>query len=226
MATKAVNLARALKEQQSHNHICGFYTSEAERLRMLAAYYKIGLEREELCIFISDQNPVELTSALLEHGLDIRNAVASKKFMIFTVHPTYLPDDKFESMRMLTNLKNFVKVAHSKHFPAVRGGGDMNWIAEKPAGWQQVIDYEARINRFVRTNEFTGLCIFKAELLESEVVQQIIQTHQLIIKGGKLYTNPYYIPPESSFKFDLNLVAEIEKWLDRLDENESITAKA
>lgn len=226
MVTEAVNLTRALKEQQSHNHICGFYTNGTERLKILAAYYTIGVEREELCIFVSDQRPSELINGLLKHGLDIRNAVASKRFMIFPIQPTYLPDDKFESMRMLTNLKTFVGIARSKHFPAVRGGGDMNWIAKKPAGWQQVIDYEAKINRFVRTNEFTGLCIFKAEFLESEVVQQIIQTHQQIIKGGKLYANPYYVPPESNFKFDIHLVAEIEKWLDRLDESEPITAKA
>lgn len=226
MDTQTESSSSGLAQQNPRSHLCGFYRNEGERLEMLAVYYKVGLDRGELCIFVTDQKPNSLITNLLRYGLDVAEAVANKKFIILPIKPTYLPDYSFKSMRMLDNLQNFVNEAAAEKYPGVRGGGDMDWVADKPAGWQQVVDYEAKINQFIRTNNFTGLCLFRDKLFDAEFVQRVIQTHQLVICGGNLHTNPYYIPPKNPFKFEPNLVSEIEKWLDKLDEIEPITATA
>jgi hypothetical protein len=222
----APTIAAKLEQHKDHIHICGFYKDMDMRLDMLSAYYEVGLKRNELCIFVTDQKPAELIRDLKKHGLDVKADVKEGRFHIYPVYDTYTPDKTFKSLRMLDNLRKFVKQSVPLGFRGVRGGGDMKWLAGKPKGWQNVVDYECRINRFIRTNNFTGICLFPAKLLNSELTKKIIQTHRYIVRSGILHDNPYYIPPEKAFRLSINTVAEIENWLDDLDEQALLAAPA
>lgn len=201
-------------------HICSFYESQSQRLDLIAAYYKVGLERRERCIFVTDQEPAQLNEELKKRGLDISGAVKKNDFKIFPINPTYLADGTFYSENMLANLRDFVKQAMQLDYSGVRGGGDMHWVARKVPGLHQVGEYESKINRFIRSSKFTGLCLFPSKLKDEPIIKDIIQTHQHLVHDEELYPNPFYVPPEQFFKSEINLVAQLESWLDRLDEQE------
>ena len=216
-------LVQDIANLPQRSHTCAFYETPEERLQLLAAYYRAGLKRKELCVFVTNQAPTELIADLKRHNLDIQDAVDHDNFQIHATQPTYWPSGRFEGAAMLSNLRLFVKQAKDYH-SGVRGGGDMEWLAEPVPNKETVTDYEAKINRFIRTSSFTGMCFFPKKLLDHKLTAGIIQTHQTMIRNGGLLANPHYVPPEQSFKFDLITVAKIEGWLDRLDEQEASLA--
>jgi two-component system, chemotaxis family, sensor kinase Cph1 len=215
------SLSTAFKTKNSQNHTCAFYETPTDRLRILANYYKTGLDRGELCIFITDQVPRDLIKKLKRYGLDAAQAVADGDLRIFPVKPTYLEDGTFKAPRMLDNLKNFVKQALAQGYNGVRGGGDMAWLAGRPPGWQDITRYEAKINLFIRGHRFTGICLFPRDLLDSDFTQKIIQTHQGMVRSGRYHDNPYYEPVEVLKGLHREITAnvqKIEKWLEKIDE--------
>jgi hypothetical protein len=211
-------LLPSIKKLPPSAHVCGFYDDRVQRLDLIADYYRVGLERNELCIFITDQKPSSFIKDLKKRDLDIDDAIQNGDFKLFAINPTYLPDGEFHHSEMLNNLRDFVKQAMKDNYSGVRGGGDMRWLKYKVPGKQDVGEYEAKINRFIRNNNFTGLCLFPSSLKNLQITKDIIQTHQYLIHGDKLYPNPFYVPPEKFFKFEINIVAQLENWLDAMDE--------
>ncbi|HJQ09108.1 MAG TPA: MEDS domain-containing protein [Candidatus Saccharimonadales bacterium] len=216
-----MGLGHAIKEQAPHSHFCAFYDTQTQRLRLLAEYYKVGLARNERCIFVTDQDPAELTMLLKRYGLDIKAALSGGEFQIFSATDTYLPGGVFNAQKMLDNLKDFVKKALELQFAGVRGGGDMDWLAKDVPGRQDISDYEAEINRFIGQNNFTGLCLFPADMSDVTLTKAIIKTHQEILRNDTLYPNLYYSPPEEFFRPASNIPEEIQRWLDYMDKVEA-----
>jgi two-component system, chemotaxis family, sensor kinase Cph1 len=214
-------LSQAIRNHTDQNHFCAFYDTADGRLMQLAAFYKIGLERGEQCVFITDQDPVVLADEMRQYGVDITDAIESGAFLIYPVKPTYLPEGDFKVHGMLDNLKVFIKNAEAQQFTSVRAGGDMDWIALKAPGSEDVGIYEAKVNELINTGKLNGLCLFPRNLLDLELTQSVIQAHPTIVVNGNISDNPYYLPPEESFKFDLDLVAQIEGWLDGLQEQDN-----
>lgn len=223
------SLSRSFHNQAPTYHTCGFYEDEEERMQMLACYYKEGLARNELCIFVTDQKPSDLIKDLKAYGLDIGPAYKKGDFKVFPTKPTYLEDGTFSSARMLDNLKAFVKEALAMGYKGVRGGGDMYWLADKPPGWRSIGEYEAKINSFARANKFTGICLFPMHLLDANYTQLIIMTHQHMVRAGGLHDNPYYEPMEVIKGINQEIIdnlSQIENWLAKIDAKKAVTASA
>lgn len=212
------DLSSGLMQHKDNLHICGFYKDYSERLKILVEYYRAGLDRGELCIFVAQQRPEELIDDLKSYGLDIEDAVQGGTFRIYEVNSTYLPDGEFKPERMLDNLKLFVEQARLDGFSGVRGGGDMGWVAHRVPGWEGVGDYESAINQFIRDNNFTGLCLFHDSVFDNELTKSIVQTHQNIATDSNLHSNPYYLPPEESDTADDTAVLDITSWIRNLDQ--------
>lgn len=215
-----MKLLHEIRQLPPSSHICAFYDTASQRLDALAAYCRVGLERGDLCVFVTSQKTAQLIRQLKDKGLNIEEAINNRQLKILPMKGTYLPDGTFKSFKMLDNLRDFVKDCKKRGYPGLRTGGDMDWLAEKAPGWQEVSDYEAKINRFIRGSNFTGICFFPTGLFDSDLVQKIIQTHQWIIRNDELYANPYYVAPEKFFKMDISLVSQLETWLDSMEEKD------
>lgn len=169
------------------------YEKPAERLRALADYFGAGLDRDELCVFVTPDSSPKVIDDFSSLGLHLDQAVEDGDFRIFEMAETYLPHGKFIANYMLVNVANFVIEAKAKGYTGIRTAGEMSWLDEHPEFLVGATHYETQINGLDTTNpEFTGLCLYPVHEGSSKLIDSALQTHPNFLYDGTVETNPFY----------------------------------
>jgi hypothetical protein len=72
----------------------------------------------------------------------------------------------------------------------------MNWLfLDKPAV-NNLVEYEARLNYVLSRYNDLVICNYDLSKFSASVAMDIMRTHPLVIIGGLLRENPFFIPPE------------------------------
>ena len=195
-----------------HEHLCLIYSNRQEQFAAIWPFLEIGLERREKVIYIADENSaVSVRDVMRERGIDIDGRVCE----VVTVHdslhskPGHLDPDF--AIGFFSRKADEAKAAG---FSALRAIGEMTWALGDDTDSGRLIEFEAKINRFLRHSDVIGICQYDLNKFSPEIILDVLRTHPLVIYRGDVCRNPYYIPPE---EFLTPNRAELE--LDRLLSN-------
>jgi hypothetical protein len=83
-----------------------------------------------------------------------------------------------------------------------RGFANMEWALEDFPGVQKLVEYETRLNYYLPqySNNAPIVCTYDLTRFGAEVVMDILRTHPMVIIGGILQENPFYVPPDEMLK--------------------------
>src|SRR6202140_578748 len=180
-----------------HDHICLIYESQEEQLAMPVPSIRMGLDRGEKCIFIAPEKTVgDVSEALHAIGIDVDEAVNSGRLAVASQEDTYLRNGHFEPDKMIRFLADALEPAIASGFSGLRVVGEMTWALGGDPGTGPLIEYEAKLNYFVRDNPVAVTCQYDRNRFSPEVILNVIRTHPIVIYGNFVCSNPYYVPPE------------------------------
>ncbi len=75
-------------------------------------------------------------------------------------------------------------------------GHHMDWLfLDKPATYN-LVEYEARLNHVLSKHNDPVICNYNPSKFGATVAMDIMRTHPLVIIGGLLRENPFFVPPE------------------------------
>jgi PAS domain S-box-containing protein len=100
----------------------------------------------------------------------------------------------------------------------------MTWQLGGAPGTERLLEYEARLNDFLRDHDACALCQYNRRRFPPEIILGVIRTHPVLIYRGKISHNPYYIPPEDCLQPG-HAVREVERLLGNILEWEQTTAQ-
>lgn len=193
------------KKIDANGHVAVFYDTPSDRWKILAEYFRIGLERNELCVFVTQTSLSDAIENFSNRGTDVGVAVEQGDMRIFNMLDTYLPHGRFVSDYMLKNVSNFIKDAKSQGYNGLRTAGEMSWLFGRPGLHTEAAVYENDVNQLTDTNqEFTGLCLYAALKDSEPIIKNAIRTHPAFIYDGELHDNPHYdyVSAEKFLTFD------------------------
>ena len=81
-------------------------------------------------------------------------------------------------------------------FPLSRIVCRMDWVAESRLFVDNVIEFESRVNDVWRHHDDAVICTYHLEQFGGDAVIDIMRTHPMVIIGGILQRNPFFVPPE------------------------------
>jgi hypothetical protein len=71
----------------------------------------------------------------------------------------------------------------------------MDWLfLDKPAV-NNLVEYEARLNHVLSKYNAPVICNYDLPKFSASVAMDIMRTHPLVIIGGLLRENPFFVPP-------------------------------
>ena len=76
----------------------------------------------------------------------------------------------------------------------------MTWALGEDIAPESLIEYEAKLNHFVRDHDVRVLCQYNRNRFSPELILGVIRTHPVVVYGGIICKNPYYVPPEEFLK--------------------------
>lgn len=211
-------LADAVSKVGLHDHLCIICEAQEEQLSSAVAFIKTGLERGEKCLYITDTTTAAtLMNAMREQGINVDTAVRQGRLTIANrgIYPSH---DDFDADRMIEFLKKAVRKAESAGFTALRLTDEMTWVTGVDARPKRLIEYEAKLNRFLLDHNALAICQYDRRLFPPEVILNILRTHPVVIYGARVCENPYYVTPEE-FLGRRNPEREIQRMLARMRED-------
>jgi hypothetical protein len=130
-----------------YRHVCAFFDSFDEEVRVLGSFVKEGLDRGEKAFHIVDPHvhgnyPKQLGDA----GIDVTPAMASGQFELRTWDEAYLRDGHFDQDRMLALIEEVLESGPAQGYPLTRLVAHMEWSLEDRPGVDDLVRYETRLN--------------------------------------------------------------------------------
>ena len=71
----------------------------------------------------------------------------------------------------------------------------MDWAVEDQSHVDDVIEFESRVNEVWRRHDDAVICTYHLGKFGGDAVIDIMRTHPMVVIGGILQHNPFYIPP-------------------------------
>src|SRR6202041_1514530 len=178
-------------------HVCAFFNSDEEEYRVLLPFIKDGFECGHKAVHVvnPDQRS-EHVQRLIVAGIDPAAAERSGQFELRINSETYLRDGRFDQDRMLHAFEQIASGNAAGGFPLSCIVCRMDWAAEEKTYVNDLIEFESRVNHVWEYPDDAVICTYHLGKFGGDTVIDIMRTHPMIIIGGLLHRNPFYMPPE------------------------------
>jgi hypothetical protein len=180
-----------------HRHICAFFNGLDEEHRVLRSFIKEGFERGDKAFHIVDPDRWENHLRwLAEAGIDVGQAMGTGQLELRRWQDAYLRGDRFDQDAMLALIEEVLQSATASGYPLTRLMGGTGWALLDKPGVDDLVEYETRLNYVLAKYDDPVICTYDLSKFSASVVMDIMRTHPVVIVGGILQENPFFVPPD------------------------------
>ena len=178
-------------------HVCAFFNSDDDEYRVLLPFIKDGFQCGHKAIHVVNAGQrQEHLRRLAEAGIEPAAAQQSGQLDLRVNTDVYLPDGRFDPDRMIAVFEQLASGNSTGGYPLSRICCRMDWAVEDQSHVDDVIEFESRVNDVWRHHEDAVICTYHLGQFAGDAVIDIMRTHPMVIIGGILQQNPFYIPPD------------------------------
>ena len=180
-----------------HRHICAFFNNIDEEHRVLRSFFKDGFERGERATHIvGPEKREEHLKRLAEAGINVQQAMETGQLELRPWRETYLRGDRFDQDAALALIEEILQSGAAAGYPLTRLVGHMEWALLDKPGVNNLVEYETRLNYVLPKYNDPVICTYDLTKFPASLVMDIMRTHPVVIIGGILQENPFYVPPD------------------------------
>lgn len=178
-------------------HICAFFNGFDEQYMVLRSFIKEGFEQGDKAVHIVDPKRREdHLKRLTDAGIDVEHAIATGQLELRRWEDAYLRDDRFDQDGMLALLEEVLGSGAVAGNPRIRFVSRVEPSLVDKAGEDNWLEYEARVNYAVSKYSDPVICTYDLTNFSASLVMDMLRVHPVVIVGGVLQENPFFIPPE------------------------------
>jgi hypothetical protein len=183
-------------ELRRTRHVCAFFNGKEEAYRTLLPLIVDGFNCRQKAIHVL--NPGECDAhlqRLTEAGIDVDTARDVGQLDLRTNTETYLSGGRFDQDRMIEVFTQMASGNRDGPYELSRIVCQMDWAGEGRAHVEDLIEFEARINDVWCRHDDVVICVYDLSKFGGDTVVDILRSHPMVVIGGILQENPFYIPP-------------------------------
>ena len=182
-------------------HVCAFFHSKEEEYRVLMPFIKDGFaEATAPSTSLRPTHRAEHLRRLEQEGIDVADAETHGQLEVRRWDEAYIKDDHFDQYRMIDTIKEALDPAKKPPGKLTRLVANMEWALEDLPGVHDIVEYETRLNHVLPDYHDPVICTYDLSRFDASVVIDIMRTHPMVIVGGILQENPFYVPPDEMLK--------------------------
>ena len=179
------------------HHICAFFNSADEEHRVLRSFFKDGFDRGDKAFHLVDPElRGEHLKRLAEAGINVQEAMGAGQLEVRPWQDAYLRGDHFDQNAMLDLIEEVLQSADTAGYPLTRLLAHMEWALLDKPGVDNLVEYETRLNYVLPKYDDPVVCAYDLSKFGADVTMDILRTHPVVIIGGVLQENPFFVPPD------------------------------
>ena len=196
---KRVRLAGTTLDRS--RHVCAFFHSKEEEYQVLLPFIKEGFEQGDKAFHIvKDDHRPEHRRRLQQAGIAVDEAERKGQLEVRRWEDAYLREGHFDQNQMLALIEEVLQGGKAQGYPITRLVANMEWALEDRPGVGDIVEYETRLNYVLPEYHDPVVCTYDLSRFDASVVMDIMRTHPMVIIGGILQENPFYVPPDEMLK--------------------------
>ncbi len=197
MTSSVRPVALAGSHLRDTRHVCAFFRDDEEEYQVLGPFVREGLDCGDRAVHVlapdrRDRHLRRLAAA----GIDTAAAEARGQLEVRSDADTYPPFGRFAAARLISLSAGLGGGDAARRFPRSRIVCRMDWIDGDRALADDVIEFESRVNEVWRRHDDVVICTYNVRQLSGDAVIDVMRTHPMVILGGVLHRNPFFVPPE------------------------------
>ena len=181
-------------------HVCAFFSSPDEKYQILLPFIKEGLEWGQKSVHTVDPClRTDHCSRLASAGIELNSELRNGHLEVLDWSNTHLRGGNFDQHKTLSLYRQIMDDAMVKGFSLTRFVTDMGWALEADLDANELLEYEASTNyEWMRQCGPVNpvVCAYDLNRFTADIVVDVMRTHPMVIIGGMLRENPFFIPPE------------------------------
>ena len=178
-------------------HICAFFNSTDEQHRVLRSFIKEGFDRwDEAFHLVNPDLRDEHLRRLAEAGINVQEAMNTGQLEVRPWRDGPLHGGHFDQDTWLASFEEGLQSGPAAGYAQTRVLGHMEWALVDLPGVEDLIEFETRVNYVVPKYDNIVICAYGLSKFSARVVIDAMRTHPVIIVGGLLHENPFFVPPD------------------------------
>jgi DcmR-like sensory protein len=194
-ANRSIRLASSVLGER--RHVCAFFNSREEEYRVTLPFIKDGIECGDKAVHII--NPARCGDHLqrmASAGIDTASVQRSGQLELHDWADTFFRDGSFDPDRQLALLEDVLESGRQQGFPVSRYVAHAEWALEEGAGVDLLLEFEAKVNQVWPRYADAVICTYDLARFRADVVIDVIRTHPMVIIGGIVQQNPFFVQPD------------------------------
>src|ERR1700726_1602130 len=180
-----------------HRHICAFFNSIDEKHRVLRPFIKDGFDRGDKAYhYVDPERQEEHLSWLPATGIDVQEGMATGQLEVWPWEDSPLRGGRFDLDTWLASFEQVLQSGPAAGYAQTSFLGHMEWALTDLPGVGDLVEYETRVNYVIPKYRAAVICTYDLTKFGASVVMDALRTHPLVIIGGLLQQNPFFIPPD------------------------------
>lgn len=183
-------------EAEPGDHICGVFSSEAQRDQVLIPFLQAGLASGDKCICVIDGTPPEeIVTALGPIGQAAALTV-SKQLAVYGASDLLLRSGGFSADEVIGAWKAAVSdVMYSAQFDLVRAVQVWSRRDVLP-GMDELLTLESEMNRYLPLYPQVMVCLYDMDRFAGGAFMNLVMTHPRVLVNGAVIENPHFLTPD------------------------------
>jgi anti-anti-sigma regulatory factor len=167
---------------QPGDHACLTFTDADERLDIVAAFVRDGLDEGAKVVCLTDiLAPDEMSRELSDRGLSVSRPLGTGQLEVVASTGTFVPDGSFEPDHVIDSLRKRLDNADRHGYPAVRIAADMCWALRPVAGVEHLIDYELQLTRLLGGGRAATVCQYDRQAFDAVTLAGLAAVHTRVV---------------------------------------------
>jgi hypothetical protein len=180
-----------------NRHICAFFTDMDEHYRVLQPFIKDGFDQGEKSFHLIDPaRRNDHLTRLRDAGIDVEEAVDSGQLEVHAWEDGPLHGERFDKDTWLAGFEEVLQSGPASGYAKTRFLAQMEWALVDLPGTADLIEFETRVNYVVPKYDHTVICAYDLSKFGASTVMFALRTHPVVIIGGLLQENPFYVDPD------------------------------
>lgn len=179
-------------------HACAFFNSREEYYDVLLPFIADGFLAGEKAFHVLDAQDHEEHLRYLEGGgVPVVRAQETGQLEVRRWEDAYLKPGHFSQDAMLELIEGVLKDARAQGYPMTRLVANMEWACKNDVpGVKDIVRYETRLNHVLPRYDDVVVCTYDLTRHSASVVMDIMRTHPMVIIGGLMQENPFFVAPD------------------------------
>jgi hypothetical protein len=177
-------------------HVCAFFSSANDEYATILPFMRDGIAAGQRLVNFMPLERNDHEDRLRAGGIDVDDATEKHQLDVVRSEDAYLMrNGHFDGDAMLQKVPLLLESGHDYGFSITRLIAHAEHMTVDPDDADAFLEYESRLNYILPQYPDAVVCTYDLNRVGAGVVMDVLRTHPMVVIGGLLQENPFFMPP-------------------------------